>query len=434
MPHMTTLHHQNARRGTRGNPAPLRSHLPVIGVALLVIFNLALPKGGIKILNLPLTWGYLLLLLLTPLAGLGLIGRRQIAHEPLIQALACFMPTAAMVVAKALLYDLPMQTWAIYVTIFGVLSGAMLIALVPYLEDVPADMLGRFLRLAMRFVVLWGLMNFVLRIVTGQFIEIPYVTVNAADVGDIFSKMNNRGGLMKLVSTFNNGNIYGVCMVIVTPMYLLFEKNRTFVALLFIALVCTLSRTVWFGVVGMIVMMIVGGQIRLANPLVWLGTLAALLGVIALMPVLGWSPDKLVDTRLGGRDVYFDAYEFTVLGGDHMQVPELVYYGFAQSFGVLGMLFPLAGMLFAPVYAAINWATLNPLRRAAAIGAASYLIAALIDGAFILPPTFVLFLFACGMVYRRGLHPDARAVAPLATRFQGRAAPGRLVADRLPVR
>lgn len=386
---------------------PLRSHGPVIGLALLMIFNLALPKGGIKIADLPLTWGYLLLFLMTPLAMIGLLGRRNISYAPLVQAAACFLPITVMIIAKANIYDLPTQVWMIYLSIFGVLAGAILVALVPYLEDVPAELFGKFLLYVMRFVVLWGLMNFTLRILTGQFIEIPYVTVNADDVSDIFHKMNNRGGIMKLVSTFNNGNIFGVCMVIVAPMYFIFEKNRTFIALFVLAMICTLSRTVWFSMVGMALMMMIGGQIRMSNPLIWLGATAGLLGIIALMPALGWTPDKLVDSNLGGRSVYFDAYEFTVLGADHLTVPELVYYGFAQSFGILGMVFPLAGMLFAPVYAMVNWAGLNPLRRAAAIGTASYLVAALIDGAFVFPPTFVLFLFATGMVYRRGLHPDA---------------------------
>ncbi len=444
MPDMSTIRFQGLRPTIHSAFPPasprLRSQLPVIGLCLLITFNVAIPKGGIKVSDLPLTWGYLLLLAMTPFAGIGLLGRRNISHAPLIQAFACFLPAAVLIMAKAFLYHLPTQVWAVYMTVFGVLTSAILITLAPYLEDVPAETLGTFLRYAMRFTVLWGLMNFVLHIVTGLFIEIPYVTVNAADVGEIFSKMNNRSGMMKLVSTFNNGNIYGVCMVIMTPMYLLFEKNRIFTGLLFVALVCTLSRTVWFGMVGMGLLMILGGQIRLANPLVWLGLAAGILGVIALMPMMGWTPDKLVDTNLGGRSAYFDTFDFTLLGADHMRVPEMVYFGFAQSFGMLGMLFPLAAMAFAPAYALLNWATLSPLRRAAAIGAASYLIAALIDGAFILPPTFVLFLFASAMVYRRGLHPDARlpmgpaiSLDRLHPTLLQPVMAGRLASSRLPV-
>lgn len=324
---------------------------------------------------------------------------------PIVQAMACFAPTTTMILAKGLAYDLPGQQWLIYATVFGVLAFIMLVALVHYLEDIPADVIGSVIVWSIRFLVIWGLMNFALRITTGKFIEIPYVTVNAADVGETFRKMNNRGGMMKLVSTFNNGNIFGVCMLIMTPIYLVFERRRTFVALLFIALICTLSRTVWLGAIATVLLMMLSGQVRVANPMPWFGGLIALLLIVGLMPIIGWTPEKLVATDLGGRDVVLDAYELTAFGADHLAIPELFYFGLIQSFGIIGMLFPLAGMLFAPIYALTNWSGLTDMRKAAAVGSAAYLVAALIDGAFIFPPTFVLFLLANGLVYRRGLRP-----------------------------
>lgn len=391
---------------------PLRSSLPLVGFATLIIFNLALPKGGIKVSDLPVTWGYILLLLAAPLALIGLIGRRNLSAVPLVQAAACFLPTTVMVVAKGLTYDLPPQQWLVYATVFGVLACAMLFALVHYLEDIPAEVIGSMLVWAIRFVVLWGLMNFLVRILTGQFFEIPYITVNAADAGEIFQKMNNRGGVMKLVSTFNNGNIFGVCMLVMAPIYLVFEKRRTFISLFFMALVCTLSRTVWLGMVATVLMMMLSGQLRVANPMPWFGGLVALLLIIALMPIIGWTPDKLVEADLGGRDVVLEAFELTTFGAGHLGIPELFYFGLVQSFGIFGMLFPLAGMLFAPIYALGHWGELSDMRKAAAVGSASYLVAALIDGAFVFPPTFVLFLLANGLVYRRGLRPDAVLATP----------------------
>ena len=425
---------------SRATGPAVRSVWPLVGFAVLIVFNLALPKGGIKVSDLPLTWGYLLLFALAPVALIGLIGRRNISMIPITQAMACFVPTTLMVVAKGMTYNLPGQQWLIYATVFGVLACAMLLALVHYLEDVPAEVIGKIIVWSIRFVVLWGLMNFVLRIFSGQFIEIPYVTVNAADVGETFQKMNNRGGLMKLVSTFNNGNIFGVCMLIMAPIYVLFEKQRTFLALFFVALVCTLSRTVWLGMIATVLLMMLSGQIRVANPMPWLGGLVALLLIVALLPVMGWTPEKLVETDLGGRDVVLDAFELTAFGAGHLGIPELFYFGLVQSFGIMGMLFPLAGMLFAPVYALANWASLTAMRKAAAVGTAGYLVAALIDGAFVFPPTFVLFLFACGLVYRRGLRPDAimpRQIARSAAARQGLARAtvvGNLAARTLPNR
>lgn len=417
-------------RAPKAGMIPLRSSLPLVGFATLVIFNLALPKGGIKISDLPVTWGYILLLLAAPLALIGLIGRRNLSAVPLVQAAACFLPTTVMVVAKGLTYDLPPQQWLVYATVFGVLACAMLLALVHYLEDIPAEVIGSVLVWAIRFVVLWGLMNFLMRILTGQFFEIPYITVNAADAGEIFQKMNNRGGVMKLVSTFNNGNIFGVCMLVMAPIYLVFEKRRTFIALFFMALVCTLSRTVWLGMVATVLLMMLSGQLRVANPMPWFGGLVALLLIIALMPIIGWTPDKLVEADLGGRDVVLEAFELTTFGAGHLGIPELFYFGLVQSFGIFGMLFPLAGMLFAPIYALGNWGELSDMRKAAAVGSASYLVAALIDGAFVFPPTFVLFLLANGLVYRRGLRPDAVLAMPRRRSSVGRPNFGHGLAQR----
>jgi len=50
-------------------------------------------------------------------------------------------------------------------------------------------------------------------------IEIPYFTINAADVGEVADKYNQRGNIMKLISTYNNGNIFGVCTLMFFPLF-----------------------------------------------------------------------------------------------------------------------------------------------------------------------------------------------------------------------
>ena len=58
----------------------------------------------------------------------------------------------------------------------------------------------------------------------GKFIEIPFLTVNAGDYGTLEStKHINRGGYLKLISTYNNGNVYGVATLILLP--LVFEAR-----------------------------------------------------------------------------------------------------------------------------------------------------------------------------------------------------------------
>ncbi len=74
--------------------------------------------------------------------------------------------------------------------------------------------------------------------------------VNAADVGLLeTTKDINRGGLFKLISTYNNGNVYGAAMLILLPLFDAIETRKWRKLFLRIALVLTLSRSVWIGLV-----------------------------------------------------------------------------------------------------------------------------------------------------------------------------------------
>ena len=85
---------------------------------------------------------------------------------------------------------------------------------------------------------------------TGKMIEIPYLTVNIADYGLDENKYNLRFGfLMKLVSTYSNGNVYGAATVILLPLFDQIESKKAFRALVRVALFLTLSRTAWFALI-----------------------------------------------------------------------------------------------------------------------------------------------------------------------------------------
>lgn len=374
--------------------------------ALLVLFNLALPKGGIRAGDFPVTWGYVLLAAVAPFAGANLLRRRNLSLQPIIQT-GLFLPIAAGVLIKAEAYGLAPGEWVPFLIIFGVFPVLVLGLLSHYLEDIEAERLARLLRLALRFAVVWGLANFFLHLVTKQFIEIPYITVNGDEVGETLSKNNMRSGVMKLVSTYNNGNIFGVCMVMLSPVYFLVEKKRAWVAAFVLAVLLSLSRTAWFGLMAAFILMVLGGQIRLARAYVWVGIAGAIASLLLILPLLGWSGANIIDSSLGGRMDYFDNFQITLLGAREIRIPELIYAGILQSFGVLGLVIALAALAAGPLYGVLNWGRLSPLRRAATIGALAYLAEAAIDGALIFPPTFVLFLFVTSLIYRRGFRPAA---------------------------
>lgn len=381
------------------------------GLALLILFNLALPKGGLRIGEFPLTWGYAFLGVISPFAAAALLRRSNISLQPIIQT-GLFAIIAAMVYIKAQAYGSALAEWLAYFVLFGVVPAMILAVMSHFLEDVKAERIASLLRWAIRIAVVWGIFNFFLHLTLKQFIEIPYITVNGDEVGATLGKNNMRGSVMKLVSTFNNGNIFGVCMVMLAPVYLVVERRRQLLALFVLAVLLSLSRTAWFGLAAAFILMVLGGQIRVTRIYAWVAIAGATASLLLILPLLGWTAGNIFDSDLGGRIDTLESLKITVLGGPSIHIPELVYAGLLQSFGVVGFTIAVAALGMGPIYGLLNWRRLSPLRRAATLGCLAYLAECLIDGAFVFPPTFVIYLFLTSLIYRRGFRAAAVAIAP----------------------
>jgi hypothetical protein len=285
---------------------------------------------------------------------------------------------------------------------FIALPGIMLIALCANLEYLTEQQIGGVLKWCMRFVIVWGLMNFVLYILIKHIIEIRYITINAGEVSSVFNKNNRRGALMKLISTYNNGNIFGACMIMLAPIYIYFERSRAWVVAFLTAVVLSLSRTTWFGLAAVGGLMVLTGQIRLSRGYFWIAAAASVVLAVAMVAALGWSSDKVLDTNLGGRLDQWTDLTLSPFGDNTFRIAEILYAGLLRSFGVIGALIALVALVYPVGYALGHAGKLSVLRRAAAVGCAGYLLAAFFDAAFIYPPTIVIYLFASALVYRRG--------------------------------
>ncbi|QIG79535.1 hypothetical protein [Stakelama tenebrarum] len=400
--------------GARRKPGNL---LIYTGFILLVLFNIGMPKGGIAYGGSPLTFGYLLFAALAPVALVGMVGLRNISPVAITHMMFGFIPIAALAIFK-LMGEGAMFALLIYTVLFAILPALMLVIYAPYLEALTDEQIGVALKWILRFVVVWGIFNFILFAVSRNFIEIPYLTVNPLDSGEIYSKNNRRGFLMKLVSTYNNGNIYGVCMAMLGPIYFRFEKSKFFIAAFCAAIILSLSRTAWFALVAMTAGMILVGQLRLVRWQFWLGGLAVIALIIILLPMMGWTTERIYDAQLGGRMLQWEQLEFTLFGGDDVRISEVLYAGIFQSFGMLGSITALVALFFPVGFGVMNLARLSPLRRSALVGVVAYLLAAASDAAFIYPPVMLIFLFVTVMVYRRG--------------YVGAASPARADVPRLP--
>ncbi|WP_374412864.1 hypothetical protein [Novosphingobium colocasiae] len=379
--------------------------LLLAGFIALCLFNLALPKGGFRLLEYPVTWGYIILAMLAVPAAVNLLVRGNLAVQPIIHFGLFCLPVSLLIVVKAVVYSSPPSETVVYLTVFMAMPLIMLVLMAPFLEDLPAQVIGTIFVWCIRFTVAWGLMNFILYPFIKNIVQIPYITVNVADYGTIFLRNNTRGPFLKLLSTYNNGNLYGDCMLMLAPIYFLYERSRVWMLLLIAALVCTLSRTVWIGMLAVAGLMMLTGQVNLRRASLWGGIVAGLGLILVLIPAMGWTAENVVNAQLGGRIRSFTTFELTLFGRSKLAIPEMVYFGMLNSFGVLGFPFALGTLFAGPIFAITHFNQLSPLRKAAFCGLGGYLVAAMSDGAFVFPPTMVLFYLVTGLLYRRGLRP-----------------------------
>ena len=153
---------------------------------------------------------------------------------------------------------------------------------------------------------------------------------------------------------------------------------------------------------------------------------------VAILPMLGWTSANLIDDRLGGRLKYLQKLEISFLGQDTINIPEVVYYGLLQSYGLVGLVIALAALSYGAFYGLVNWGHLSQMRRSAVLGVMAYLFACTMDGAFVFPPVFPLFLFVNALIYRRGYRVAQQLVpAAVTPRRPRRRSPARPDAQTL---
>jgi hypothetical protein len=256
-----------------------------------------------------------------------------------------------------------------------------------------------------RFVAVFGIVLFFLKILTGKSIEIPYLTVNIDDIGTLDTlKYNMRGSISKLVSTYNNGNLYGISLLILTPLY--FERERFFLfkAILIMSLVLTLSRTVWIGVL-LYTILFFSTKINTAKG--WAVLLIAAFSIIIFGPIIlnliGVNVGFLYDSGLGGRASQLTVFDNLSFFGDFnfVGMGEIVYASILQNFGFLGV-FLFILYLFSPilVYLFFKKQLVKNDSSNAYWGLLIYCIIALSDGAILLIPVMAFYWFMSSYIFR----------------------------------
>ncbi len=414
-----------------------RHRLLAMTVALLLVFLVLFPKGGIKLAGAPLTWGYLIL----AVTAVPALVYRMLFLPLRMSALALAAMGTVLPFELIVLYSYQANGFATLEYLISLLVNFFALPLL-FLFVYPAFFPGidrqRFVRLFCRCIfwaAAYGIFLFFWRPLTGHLIEIPMLTVNLADYGQIeLTKHIARGAFLKLISTYNNGNVYGVATLLLLPLYTLLEPSRARRVTVRLALVLTLSRTVWAGLVVEQLLSLVRPGLEMSmtfprvnlerarKPLLFvLGTAVA---IFAALFASSYSLSFLFDPTLGGR-----VGEISILGASTW-LPSVPLNGFAEvlfasalsNYGYVGLcsllllfFFPIALMVARPDL------LVDPARNAAAKGLVLYVIVSLSDGATNLIPVMAFYWFVysvllCGLP-GRGAAAAERVPAPRARRY-----------------
>ncbi len=378
------------------------SRFETVMIFLVTSFLLIFPKGGIKISGVPITWGYVLLFGVAAFFFLtSLIEGINISRRRWLVIFAC----------------LPFQVYLLMIiAAHGFVSAGFMISMVVnvivlpwvlvvfygnYFDTFDPRFMLNLIRHGVFIVAAYGIFLFFYRALTGNLIEIPFLTMNYGDLGTMDAKFNLRFGFLpKLFSTYNNGNIFGVCMIMMLPLFDRLEKSRWKTAVVKLALVLSLSRTVWIGLfVYEFFMQLYLNKITLKlltrNLILLAGIAGAILFVVFV--VLGGDSAFLFDTNLGGRADQLEVLDHITLLSHipFISIAEVVYLSILERMGLAGLALFLL-MVGAPV--ALSLPSRNSIKKSFIAGVLLYLFLALSDGAIMFIPVMAFFWFLVSMM------------------------------------
>jgi hypothetical protein len=374
--------------------------------ALMLVFIILFPKGGLSGGGVPLTWGYFLLalcaLLSMPRAILTCLAQPRSTWG----MLALTLPLQMAVLYSAISYPIAEKGYAISAfTTFVIMPYIVLLLFGPFWDVCNRDLLLRVVRGCIFLAAIFGLFLFLWRVKMGYFLEIPYLSVNASDIGLTGTiKENGRGNIFKLISTYSNGNIYGVCALMLLPLFDFLEGKRNWRKIVVrLAIALTLSRTAWLCLVLSQVIRPIGDSFS-EFPRFRLSIRSGY-QLLLVIPVMGlvlvglWAMSAdvsfIFDSSLGGRVPQLSAAASNIafLPPLPLQgIGEVVYASVLTELGLLGlvgMILLLLGPLLLSLFDHSIWH--DPLRRSALLGQIIYSLAAAMDGAINYIPVMAIW-------------------------------------------
>lgn len=369
---------------------PLSHYIFLLSFVCLFVF----PKGGFKFSGVPITWGYLLLLLLS-IANL-FSGKFQVERRFIFLVVA-WVPFQLIAFFHLFANGFSHTGYLLsFILTFFCFPPMFYLLFSNHLQKISKETLLQYVLFSTRFLIFFGLSLFICRIVFHFFFEIPFLTVNYADTGLLEAEKNiDRGGIYKLFATYNNGNLFGVCMLMVAPLYFQIEKRGIFRSLLRLSLLLTLSRTVWIGLLIFEILNYLLLQKKTALSIVN-AFLLIVMGIGSIFLIAQKALNKAVflfifDPTLGGRLTHNNSLASMSPTSEKtfLTLSEIVYLGILENFGLLGLIsFCLA--LFLPII--IYFLNRKDIyQHAICLGLFLYTILSISDGCILLIPTMCIY-------------------------------------------
>lgn len=357
---------------------------------LLVLFFVFFPKGGIKVGEVPITWGLILLVLVGAYCLLGTISKGRIGLMHLV-AFICTLPFFFVILVTAKSFGYSSFGYMLsYILNFFFMPLLFTLLFYNNIKNISMNRLIRLVNFGVLFASVYGIFLFIYKIKVGNFIEIPFLTVNSGDIGALEEKNINRGSVFKLISTYNNGNIFGVCMLMLLPLFCSKESLWKQV-IVKVAIFLTLSRTAWVGLILFEVYKFFRSKKGYGFLIKLIFVIIALSATIFFCLLLLQSNVMfLLDPNLGGRVKQFDLVVNFFPSSIVTPVGEVVYMSILKTFGLIGLATFLIAMT-APIAISILSKQFTGYRVDVVAGMVIYLIISMSDGAIMLIPTMTFY-------------------------------------------
>ncbi len=367
---------------------------------LVIFFMIALPKSGIAISAIPLNTINFLVALTLPFFFLVFLSRNDcLRKNPKSDVqLLLLVPFASTFFVVTTLNGVDS-----YPTYAGYIAALIVSPVYFYLffkcqDDFSVKSIMKVLVFCVRFAAFYGVVLFLYKTITGVFFDIPGVTTTYGAEKGLEERMNNRGELFKLISTYNNGNIYAVCMIMLAPLYRVLESSKLWFCVFLLSVVLTLSRSAWIllFIYFFLEFFLLNRTLRLSRLLIlFVSTFVLLLLGVKLLNLIGRDISFVFDSNLGGRATYLqNLFEAGFISEQKISWSyEIPYVSFAQFVGAFSIPFYLLYFFSLVLNAKSLIGGRAPLKRGAALGVLLYFFATFADAALILVPTSYIFFF-----------------------------------------